>query len=103
MKILYVGNSNVIEVVLQDATDDSYLNSATVTMTLKDSSSVDVTGDSWPKTLSYVAASDGLYRATLDESIGITSGERYTGYITAVSGSNTGYWEIPFKAEKRTS
>jgi hypothetical protein len=62
-----------------------YLNAATVAVTLKDAADVDVTGESWPKTLNYVTASNGLYRATLSDAIGIIPGDDYKAIVTADS------------------
>jgi hypothetical protein len=102
LQVLNVGNSNLIEIVLQDEVDASYINSATASITIVDTSGNSISGETWPVSLAYVASSDGLYRATLSSSIGIVSGQRYVGEITATASGNTGYWEVPILAETRT-
>ena len=53
------------------------VNDATVTATLTDMSDVDVTGQSWPITLSYVTDSDGIYSASVTPVSGIVAGTKY--------------------------
>lgn len=79
---------------LQNAADDSYLNAATVSVTIKDSAGVNVTGETWPKTMSYVAASNGKYRATVSDAMAIVPGRAYTAHITAEASGLTGNWQI---------
>ena len=78
---LYVGNSNILELTLTDGLTEAAITSGTVVATLLDKDGVEVSGDTWPKTLSH--AGSGVYRATIDESIAIMAGRRYTARITA--------------------
>lgn len=104
MDVLYLSNTNVIEInELYDTSAESYLNSATVTVTLEDKAGTEVTGETWPKTMSYVSASNGKYRATLASGIGITAGKQYIAKITATESGNTGYWEVPLVAHVRSA
>lgn len=98
-EILLVGSSNTIEVRgLRDAISLSYQNAATVTITLKDAAGNNVSGETWPFTLSYVASSDGIYRGTLAAALGIVAGRTYYGHITATQGGSTRFWKKPFIA-----
>lgn len=86
--ILLDNNDSILEVDgLKNELTGVFLNAATVTVTLKDAAGADVAGDTWPKTLNYLAASNGTYRATLLYSLTLTAGSRYTAVITADGGA----------------
>lgn len=96
LQALYYLNDNRLDVTgLRDG-DGTYLNSATVTAILVDAATlVAVTGQTWPLTLAYVAASDGEYLGTIEYDVVVTTGQRLTLQVTAVSGGVRAYWEIP--------
>lgn len=88
VNILYTTNDTVIEVKgLKNEVTGAFLNAATVTATLVDSDGDQVAGETWPKSLEYVYGSDGIYRATLPYTMGLTSGGRYTAQISVNGGS----------------
>ena len=95
---VYVGNTNLLEIFrLKSAIDNSYINDATVTVTVKDSLGVEVTGQSWPTAVDYVSGSDGDYYCILDENLDLTAGESYIAEIDADGGVNRfGHWEVTF-------
>lgn len=102
----YVGNTNVITLTgLMSEDEATYLNAATVTVTVKDSAGAEVTGETWPVTMDYVDASDGDYRAAISYAADLTAGNSYVAVIdvdaTDTSGERVGHWEFPFKAEVR--
>jgi len=100
----YLSADNVVQLGgFQNAIDSSYLNSATVTCTIKDTSGTAVTGISWPVTLDYVAASNGIYRATIDKAIVLTYGSIYHVEITAAESGIDGFWRIPIQATYKDS
>lgn len=100
---LLVANDNILEVKeLTDPATGAFINNAIVTAILVDAAGAEVAGDTWPKTLAYVSASNGTYRATLEQTLAITHGRTYTARITALGNGFTGFWERPFKARKRT-
>lgn len=103
MTTVYVDNTNAILLEgLHSEIDDAYINDATVTVTVKDSSGVAVTGASWPKTMTYVAASDGNYRAVLEDTIALIVERKFVAEITANGGSDRiGRWKLPFWPEQR--
>ena len=70
-------------------TDNEYVNTATVTMTLKTADGVDVSG-AVDISLSYVADSNGRYQGVLPHDLVVTVGTTYYLEITAVAGSYTG-------------
>ena len=85
---LIVETDNLIELDgLQDQSTSAYINDATVTVTLLDSSGSEVSGETWPLTMSYVAASDGKYRATLADTLVIKPNKRYQAKVVADGGS----------------
>lgn len=103
-RVAFITNTNLLEVIgLKDAIDDSFINNATVTATIKDSTGAVVTGQVFPVTLDYVAASDGIYRASLDKALALIDDAEYTAEITAITTAGDGFWEFPFVAETRTT
>lgn len=86
--IILDNNDSVIEVFdLKNELTGAFLNAAAVTVTLKDSAGVDVVGDTWPKTMTYETASNGMYRATLAYNLATTAGSRYTAVVIADAGA----------------
>jgi hypothetical protein len=62
---LNLNNSTVIQhTVTNPLAVPIFVNDAAVTVTIFDSSGVELTGVVWPQTLDFVAASDGIYRKT---------------------------------------
>jgi len=104
IQVAYVSNDNLLTVdLLYDVVGAAYLNAATVTVTVVDKAGAEVAGQSWPTTLAYVAASNGKYRAVLEDGLAFSSGEPYTAKISADGGADkVGYWEVPIKALRRT-
>lgn len=87
MELLLISNDNLLELRgLQDATDLSYVNDATVSATLTDLDGNAVSGQGFPVTLNYVAASNGIYRATLQDGLALRRGKIYQCTVDAVSG-----------------
>lgn len=68
--------------------DDAFINDGTVVATLFESDgTTQVTGVSFPLTLSYVAASDGNYQGTMGRAVNVTKGVNYRMKYTATSGA----------------
>lgn len=102
-EIAYLNNDNIIELegLKNDATG-AFINDATVTVTLKDEAGAEVSGQTWPTTLLYVAASDGVYRATLQDVLSLTEKERYFAEVSANGGAGLqGEFVLPVQAEVR--
>lgn len=105
MDILLIGNDHTLEVTgLQDELSPlSYLNAATVTARIKNTNDSDVTGETWPITLSYVAASNGNYRGNISDAIAFLNGAFYIVEITADAGSGLlAFWRKEVVAQYRT-
>ena len=105
MTNIYLSNDNLLSVEsLKNAATGVFINDATVTATLKDSSNSNVTGQTWPLSLVFVSSSDGVYRGTLEDDLNLTEGEIYTAEINADAGSDQiANWSIQLTAIKRTS
>ena len=102
---LIVDNSIYVQHVLTNPTQDPiYVNDATVTVTIKDSNGDNVAGETWPVDMDYVAASDGIYRATLAPNSNIEVDSIYTIEIDATGNGDglVGKWEHSVKAKKRS-
>jgi hypothetical protein len=101
----FVANTNVLDLTgLRNEITDAYINDATVTVTVKDSDGAEVAGQVWPLTMSYVAASDGNYRAFLSAQLPFVAKAKYTAFIEANGGANlVGHWEFHFKPTARSS
>lgn len=102
---IFVGNTSLLEVrELKAAADDEFINDAAVSVTLKDAAGTDVTGETWPVEMEYVAASDGWYRAALSHELDLEAGETYYAHIDADAGEDrVGHWEYAFVAKTRRS
>jgi hypothetical protein len=99
--ILYKKNDQYVEISgLADGLTAAYMNAATVTATLKARDGTNVTGLT-NITLSYVAASDGVYRGQVAETFDPTAGGGYTLHIDATQGSTTAHLEIPVEIKIR--
>jgi len=99
---IHIGNDTVVTLTgLQNAIDSSYQNSATVTCTIKDGSGSAVSGVTFPVTMDYVAASDGIYRATIDKALAVSEGVTYYVEVTAAEGGVDGFWRIARHATYR--
>lgn len=84
--VIYLANDNLLELQgLTNVANAAYVNTATVSATVVDKNGTNVAGQSWPLTLSYVTASNGNYRGTLEDALSLTENEDYTVRV-AVSG-----------------
>lgn len=100
---VFVANTNLLELNgLQSAIDDSYINDADVTVTLKDSAGDSVSGQTWPATMSYLSGTNGDYRLILDYDLALTPKRSYTAEITATKDGNRGFWRHVFQPLERT-
>lgn len=89
MPSLYYETDNVIEIPsLTDGIDGSYVNTATVQATLYDQDEVEITGQTWPLSMAYVAASNGTYRGTILDTINVSPGDLVRCVVTATDGAD---------------
>lgn len=77
--VIYVGNDSILEVDhVRDELTGDFLAGAAVQATMFDNTGAEVTGDTWPRPLAYVANSKGVYRTTLPQTLDLTANQRYT-------------------------
>ncbi len=102
-QVIYNLNDNLLELIdLKDVVADTFVNTATVTVTLVDADDVEVVGETWPLTMTYVIASDGLYRATLVDTLTLVVGGLYTAQIEVDDGSGRqAHWDFLVRVETR--
>ena len=104
---LYIGNDNIVEVdSLRNVSTSpiSYINDATVTATLYDTSGDEVSGETWPITLSYVGSSNGKYTGTITDTVtsGLSPNKRYRLRIQANGGAGLqAEWHRNYSAVRR--
>ena len=98
MLIAYIDNGNVLTLSsLTNSITAAVDTGATVTVTLKDTSGTEVSGQSWPASVVHVAA--GLYQTTLDAALVLQPNRTYKAHVDATgTGGEVGHWEIPVKA-----
>ena len=93
---LYAGNNTIeVELIgLKDASDNSYINDATVTATIhEEDGTTEVTGETWPISLAYVTASNGDYRGVVSADSNIVARTKYQITISATDADgNKGEW-----------
>lgn len=98
--ILYANCNNVVEwQTMTNAVSGAAVTTATVAVTVLDGDGVEITGETWPKSMPHVAT--GTYRATLSEDINITPGQRYSLVITATVSGDVNERVVVAVAEKR--
>lgn len=103
MSQIFLLNSHVFELILKDSITGRPINSATCTLTLKSGAST-VEGQTFPLTLSYASATDGIYRGTLESDLVLVAGTEYTAHVEADAGDGKiGHMELPLTAANRTS
>lgn len=100
---LFVGNDNVIELdALKDVIADTFINTASVTVTLTDANGDEIVGETWPLAMSYVGGSQGTYRATLPDTLTLTSGTTATAVVDVNGGPGLqGQWTVRLSVETR--
>jgi len=102
--VMWVDNDMLVEIDgLQDSSDDSYLNAATVTATIKDPDGTEITGQSLPISLSYVSSSNGKYQGVFDTLLSLTVGDTGTIEVTAVEGTLNAFWSLTYTTRTRRS
>lgn len=101
-KTIFINNDTLAKLTgLQNPVDSAFLNTATVSVTIKDLSGSEVDGVTWPITLAYVAASNGDYEGIIDKAVVLVEGNRYFLEFTASLSGIDGFWRVPVEAAFR--
>lgn len=103
MEVMYAQNDNLLRVLgLRDGIANTYLNNATVEVSLKDSAGQDVAGQTWPLQLTYVVGSNGDYFGILSHDLSISEGEVVQATIIVNGGEGLyGQWESGIRVSDR--
>ncbi len=104
--IAFIGNTNDLLLTgLKSEIEDAFLTDATITVTVKDAAGANVAGETWPKTMTYVAGTDGEYVCGLSYLLELAKDQKYTAIIDAdatdTSAERIGHWEFTFTARVR--
>jgi hypothetical protein len=101
---IYLANSTTVKLEgLESSVDASYVNDATVEMTIKDAQGNNVAGETWPLSMVYVTASNGNYLGEVSHALALVDGAEYSASITAtVPGGSRAEWVEPLAALIRT-
>lgn len=101
---MFVHNTGALDLIgLKSHVDDTYINDATVTFTVKDKQGHELAGETWPQTMTYVVGSNGNYRGILSADLELIAKQHYTAIIEADGGGERiGHFEVPFKPLVRT-
>lgn len=92
-RVYHINNTLLVEVDgLRNAADDSYVNDATVAVSIKDADGANLSGETWPVILPYVAGSDGKYRAAVSSGLVVAIGDVITLFFTATSAGLDAEW-----------
>lgn len=95
-------NDNLLQLDgLKNGADNSFINDAAVSATLKDAQGNNISGMNWPAVMNYITDSQGRYQLMLDNALNLTAGVYYTVSVVAESGGLNATWEKHIKATKR--
>ena len=99
----YYRNDMLLELTgLADESTGAYINNATIEATVKDAAGANVSGQTWPLTLSYVTSSNGVYRGVLDAALVVAVGDRITVEVDIDGGSGReAFFQIPATVRQR--
>jgi hypothetical protein len=104
MEALYWKNDTLLELrSLRNEVTKQFVNNATVTAVIKQNSDgSEIGGATWPLTLSYVAASNGLYRGIVESDVNVEVGDLLDLEITVTAPGNLdGFFKLPLLVKER--
>jgi len=101
---LLVQNDQLIQLSgVQNALTGAYINNAAVACTLKNKADESVvSGQTFPLTMTYVPASNGVYEAILEDGLALVNKQKYIVEISVDAGSdNIAFWHYILAAKWR--
>lgn len=103
--VIDIGNSSIFKITgLKNAVDGTYINDASVTVTLTDRKGVEISGETFPLTVPPVASTTtGEYQVILSASLAMTKDQAIIANIDITSGSYVGHIEKDLIAKVRKS
>jgi hypothetical protein len=106
--IAYIANDHVVRLTGARAISlatglVTYLTAgATVNFRIQTSAYVDVAGETWPQTMTYIAASNGDFLGVLRNEVALVAGQLYRFIGTVQGGTDqSGIWDIPLQVRTR--
>jgi hypothetical protein len=101
LEVLAISSDNLVRLdSLTNTSSGAFINNATVTFVLKNSSGTVIVNTT---TMNYVAASNGRYEGTIPNSTSLTQNSQYSIEITAVGGGLTIFRKLSCIAKYRSS
>ncbi len=99
-QVIFIANDNLIQVIgLKDSTTGAFQNSATVTANIFDKDDALIDG---PIAMAYLAASNGNYQGTIEDTVAFVKNVLYTAKIDVDAGGGLkAHWELPLRARIR--
>lgn len=99
-QVYYLNTDHIIELeTLTNGLTGAVINGATVTCTVYDADDTEVSGESWPVTLTE-DGSTGTYRGALSDALSVSNTDRLTAKVTATSSGLTRTWFVPVVVQK---
>lgn len=93
---IYIGNDNLFVVRgLRNRATGDYVNDGTAELTLLDADGNEISGQTWPLSLTYIAGSNGDYQGTIEDDIDVEDGEEGTAVVDLTGDSLTATLELP--------
>ena len=102
-EILYAQNTHTFYVSNVQALTGEFLSTASAVVTLYDRTKhTEITGQSWPLTLSYISTTSGDFRGILSASMQVVTNQLLVAQLTITTANAKGYWEVPVVVQVRT-
>ena len=102
--VIYLDNDMTIEAdkVLNNVTQLNINKASAVVTVALAATSANVSGESWPLSLSYVNGSSGKYRANLSNNLVVAQNTKYIGTLIIDGGADLrGQWVLPIIVRDR--
>jgi len=101
--LLAGSNDNLLQLSgLKNGIDDSFINNATIAVSMQDATGADAPGMTWPAAMAYVPDSQGCYRLLLDSALNLIDGRYYTLSVSVEAAGLMASWKKFIKATGRT-
>lgn len=104
--IAYIDNDNMLKVTLSGETASGVaidFSGATVTVTLEETTGTDVTGETWPLSMTYISGTtSALFAATLTDTLTLAAATDYQAVISGNNGDGQAFkTTVPVDAQVR--
>lgn len=101
--LLSGANDNLLQLSgLKNGIDDTFINDAAVSASMRDAAGTLLTGMDWPAALSYITDSQGCYRLMLGSELNLIDGRYYTLEVSVEADGLNASWNKCIKATART-